>query len=184
MQAFKEPPSAAEKKKLVRLLKTPLPEDIDTELFSYDAFLRSLGRMSLSSSRHAFSPRLASHVQPPDLEAHGGLYTLHSHLNHSCAPNLSVRHFDKRTALARITLVAKRPIAVGEELLITYVNPELPLKARRWELSAWGFGVCWCRRCKEEDAAQKDEPGAGANGLGAASDPDLERELKAGLGVM
>ena len=40
---------------------------------------------------------------------------LHSHLNHVCAPNLSVRHLDQRNALSRITVVAKADIASGEE---------------------------------------------------------------------
>ena len=69
-----------------------------------------------------------------DLEAHGGLYILHSHLNHSCTPTLSVRHLDQRTALSRITVIARRNIAAGEELFITYVNPDLPLEQRRRNL--------------------------------------------------
>jgi hypothetical protein len=108
-----------------------------------------------------------------DLEAHGGLYTLHSHLNHSCDPNISVRHLDQRNALARITLVARCDIEVGQELLVTYVNPELGVKERRAALSAWGFGVCQCSRCVEE-GVEEDEDGM----MG-----DLERELKAGLGI-
>jgi len=109
-----------------------------------------------------------------DLEAHGGLYTLHSHLNHSCAPNISVRHLDKGTALARLTLVAKRNIAAGEELVVTYVDPAAGVRKRRAELKAWGFGVCRCVRCVEE----------GGDGDGDVGEGDLESELKAGLGVM
>jgi len=91
-----------------------------------------------------------------NLESHGGLYTLHSHMNHSCNPNVSVRHFDRRNALSRITMVAKRDIKVGEELLATYVNPELPYKARQEELEPWGFGACHCDRCLEEAKTVKD----------------------------
>ena len=105
-----------------------------------------------------------------DLEAHGGLYTLHSHLNHSCHPNIAVRHLDQRTALSRITMVAKREIGVGEELLVTYVNPSLGVRERRSQLEAWGFGECNCERCAEEEKETRVDP--------------LERELKAGLGVM
>ena len=113
-----------------------------------------------------------------DLEAHGGLYTLHSHLNHNCRPNVSVRHLDQRNALSRITIVAKRDMAAGEELLVTYVDPSLGVRQRRMQLGAWGFGECGCERCIEE-----------AKELGETSKPssdvdDLERELKAGLGVM
>jgi hypothetical protein len=108
-----------------------------------------------------------------DLEAHGGLYTFHSHLNHSCNPNMSVRHFDQRTALSRITMVAKRDIAVGEELVITYVDPSLGVRERRSQLGAWGFGQCDCERCVGEDKEEK------------RGDDDLElaREVTAGLGV-
>lgn len=163
VQAFKEPKTVPEKKKLARLLKKPLPADVERELFEYDpCFLRNLGSMSLN------------------LEGHGGLYTLHSHLNHSCRPNASVRHLDQRTALSRITIVAKRPIKKGEELLISYVNPELRYETRQSELQGWGFGSCRCQRCLEEEKQAKEKPEVPVpSGM-----EDLESELKAGLGVM
>lgn len=108
-----------------------------------------------------------------DLEAHGGLYTLHSHLNHSCNPNISVRHLDLRSALSRITIIAKCDIAVGEELVITYVDPSLGLRERRSQLGEWGFGRCGCERCVVEE-----HEGENING-----EDDLARELTAGLGV-
>ncbi|KAF9468274.1 hypothetical protein BDZ94DRAFT_1287217 [Collybia nuda] len=162
LQAFSEPPNAVEKRKLSRILKKPLDSKLAGELFDYEAgFLKGLGRMSLN------------------LEAHGGLYTLHSHLNHSCSPNVSVRHLDQRTALSRITIIAKGPIKAGEELLVTYVNPEMHFKTRRRELEAWGFGICECQRCVAEAKNYKEdesvEPGIHAG---------LESELKAGLGVI
>ncbi|KAG5715510.1 hypothetical protein E4T56_gene4940 [Termitomyces sp. T112] len=110
-----------------------------------------------------------------NLEAHGGLYTLHSHLNHSCTPNVSVRHNDRRTALSRITLIAKRSIVAGEELFVTYVNPEMDVRRRRRELQAWGFGECNCVRCLQEAKHMKPED----EGI-----DDLAAELKASLGVM
>lgn len=122
---------------------------------------------------------------PADLEAHGGLYTLHSHLNHSCSPSLSIRHLDPRTALSRITVIAKRSIEPGEELTVTYVDPNLGLKRRREELGGWGFGVCMCGRCVEEEREREERRARGEEvdeeGEGVE---DLERELKAGLGVM
>ena len=48
VQAFQEPPTDAEKKRLAKLLKKPLPQDITDMFFDYEAFLRGLGRMSLS----------------------------------------------------------------------------------------------------------------------------------------
>ncbi|KAH8988997.1 SET domain-containing protein [Lactarius hatsudake] len=157
VQAFVLPPDPASQKKLAKLLKRPPLKDVADALFTYDGFLHGLGRMSLN------------------LEAHGGLYTLHSHLNHSCRPNVSVRHLDQRTALSRITLVAKRDIAAGEELLVTYVDPSLGVSKRRMQLGAWGFGECVCERCIEEEK-ETSKPSSDVD--------DLERELKAGLGVM
>ncbi|KAH9943894.1 SET domain-containing protein [Amylocystis lapponica] len=155
-QAFHEPATVPDKKRLARLLKKPLGKEIADEFFEYDAFLRGLGRMSLN------------------LESHGGLYVLHSHLNHSCTPNISVRHMDQRTALSRITVVARRNIAPGEELCITYVDPGLPVEQRRRQLMEWGFGTCRCVRCVAEEGS----------GVGQADAAELEMELKAGLGVM
>ena len=111
-----------------------------------------------------------------DLEAHGGLYTLHSHLNHSCIPNISVRHLDQRTPLSRITIIVKRDIAVGEELVITYVDPSQGVRERRSQLGAWGFGQCDCDRCVEED---KEEEGK----EGEDGEDDLARELTADGGT-
>lgn len=48
LQAFREPKSAPDQKKLARILKKPLNPDVEKDLFDYDSFLRGLGRMSLS----------------------------------------------------------------------------------------------------------------------------------------
>ncbi|KAJ7222249.1 hypothetical protein GGX14DRAFT_428287 [Mycena pura] len=150
---------ADEEKRVVTILRKPLPDEIETALFDYDkGFLLGLGRMSLN------------------LEAHGGLYTLHAHLNHSCAPNVSVRHLDQRHALSRITLKALADIQPGQELHITYVNPAAGYGERRTALEAWGF-VCQCKRCIEEGREWKPPEESGDLG-------DLANELKAGLGVM
>lgn len=108
-------------------------------------------------------------------------------MNHSCAPNLSVRHLDQRSALARITVLARRAVPRGEELTITYVDPSLPVALRRRRLLEWGFGECECARCVREAGAEA-ERGAGGEGQGEGSVDggmaDLEAELKAGLGVV
>jgi len=165
--ALWDPPVDVDKKRLAKLSKRTfqsadteaLRKRFNEELFSYDAFLRNLGRMSLN------------------LEGHGGLYILHSHLNHSCTPNVSVRHLHQSSNLSRISLVAKRDIAAGEELLISYVDPGLPVSARQHKLREWSFR-CECERCKEEGLTAGDEPGE------AGAPADLEKELKAGLGLL
>ncbi|TFK48194.1 SET domain-containing protein [Heliocybe sulcata] len=158
VQAFQDPPTESAKKKLAKILKKPLREDVAKELFEYDGFLRSLGRMNLNQ------------------ETHGGTYVLHSHLNHSCRPNISVRHLDQRTALSRITVIAKSDIDVGQELFVSYVDPDMGLKERRIQLAQWGFGACRCERCLDEEKdLPKDEDKGDLDGLVS--------ELKAGFGV-
>ena len=48
IQAFQSPVKDIEKKKLARLIKKPSRKEVQEWLFDYDAFLRGLGRMSLS----------------------------------------------------------------------------------------------------------------------------------------
>ena len=43
MQAFQEPATEAEKKRLGKILKKPLPQDVVDMFFAYEAFLRSRG---------------------------------------------------------------------------------------------------------------------------------------------
>lgn len=86
---------------------------------------------------------------------------------------------DQRTALARITVIAKNDIQVGEELVVTYVNPQASYRRRQTELRAWGFGDCTCPRCLEEVRTLKDEKNEDDEALDG-----LATELKAGLGVM
>jgi SET domain-containing protein len=90
------------------------------------------------------------------MEAHGGLYMLHSHINHSCSPNVSVRHIIPNN-IQRITVIARRAIEPGEELVASYVDPSGDLWKRRRELKEWGFGICKCQRCLEEEKVAPPE---------------------------
>lgn len=165
LQAFREPLDTRERRSLAKILSKPIPESVSRELFvDYESFLFNLGRMSLN------------------MEAHGGLYVLHSHLNHSCDPNVSARHLDRRTALSRITLCAKRDIGAGEELTVSYVDPEMGLRSRRAGLLMWGFGQCQCERCVREEAEEAANGGEQNEKKDAMV--ELEKELKAGLGLM
>lgn len=171
-----------------KLLKNapPLPPAMSAELLSEEGFRRGLARINLN------------------LEVNGGLYTLHSHLNHSCAPTVAARHMDPRTALARLAVVPLWPLEPGQELTITYVDPKMGLAARRAELQAWGIARCDCTRCLEEEKQPPPEdsrseelktaevPGPAAPALdfgdgegkveGALFDVgDLEKELKSHL---
>ncbi|KAG8732465.1 SET domain-containing protein 5, partial [Ceratobasidium sp. 428] len=171
---------AAQEKSLRRLLKTPIPPDILISLFTRDGVLEGLGKMSLN------------------LEAHGGLFPLHSHLNHSCAPNLSVRHIpaDPSAPLhspnpSRITLIATTPIKRGDEILISYVDPSQNLRARRRALRDWDFGICRCARCLDEEQRREgdleleagDKARAEVNKAKGADGGELEDEIRGFLGV-
>lgn len=48
MQAFHIPVKETDKKRLARVLKKPASKEVVEWLFDYNAFLRGLGRMSLS----------------------------------------------------------------------------------------------------------------------------------------
>ena len=48
--AFRAPPTERDKKRLARILKKPVDPKLADTLFTYDAFLLGLGRMSLSTS--------------------------------------------------------------------------------------------------------------------------------------
>ena len=69
-------------------------------------------------------------------------------INHSCAPNAAVEFLG---ADAEATLLALRPIAAGEEILVTYVpiDAEDALAERRSMLHEYAFD-CKCTRCAAE----------------------------------
>lgn len=166
VQTFFDPPTADGKKKLKKIIRKPLSPELEKELLDYDTgFLSGIGLMNLN------------------LENHGGLYVLHSHMNHSCQPNVSVRHLDPRTALSRIFMVAKTDIAPGEELVVSYVDPNMSYNRRQAELRQWGF-TCTCPRCLEQAKDAKVAAPAHGEAREGLDIGELERELKLGLGVM
>ncbi len=87
------------------------------------------------------------------MEKFGGLYSLHSFLNHSCTPNVSIRHPPERGILSsmKVAALALREIKEGEELVISYIDPKTRL-ARR-QLLLWRDTVsvpCACEKCETE----------------------------------
>jgi SET and MYND domain-containing protein len=67
--------------------------------------------------------------------------------NHVCDPNLDAVWLDGD---ATITLRARRDIAAGEELRITYIDSTVPVAERR-ETLRFGYGFdCACPACTEE----------------------------------
>lgn len=126
-----------------------------------------------------------------DGEAHGGIYALHSHLNHSCSPNVTARHFEGPAQPGKLTVVAKRAIAPGEELVVSYVDPGQNVRTRRARLRMWNFGECRCAKCVAEEKEMK--PGAiseddglkveKTDGEAGAGIDGLEQEIRDALGL-
>lgn len=112
------------------------PIEVAEKLFSWNNFILLLGRANINT------------------EAQGGMYLIHSHLNHSCSPNVTVRHPPSRHGIrqaTKIAAIAKTKIKKGDELVITYQDPSLELSRRRMLLwREYMFGPCECQRCVEE----------------------------------
>lgn len=95
------------------------------------------------------------------MESQGGMYCIHSHLNHSCSPNLRAHHPPSRRGMrqaTKIALEATEDIPKGSELTITYQDPSLGVKRRN--LLLWRehiFGPCPCARCEREVGELSEE---------------------------
>ncbi|SCU80564.1 LANO_0B00540g1_1 [Lachancea nothofagi CBS 11611] len=119
----------------------------------------------------------------------GQIYTIYSHLNHKCEPNVRYEVDGKKG----LKVFARKDIKKGEELFTTYVNPLHGVTLRRRELLVnWGF-LCNCSRCHKELAARNkagstfgpklDLPGIKVTRRKSslkASKPDLSELLKNG----
>ncbi|WVQ94251.1 hypothetical protein IAU59_001330 [Kwoniella sp. CBS 9459] len=131
----------------------PLTKEEEERWFSFESFLELLGLVGLNQ------------------EDSGGLYALHAHLNHSCEPNVQVRNLPKdwkpppasdlpadlpppmsasNRGTNKLTMLARKTIHPGDELVISYVNQNLSRDERRTALRE-GYGFwCACTRCARE----------------------------------
>ena len=75
-------------------------------------------------------------------------------INHSCAPNAEV--WPSRDGSHEARLVARRAIAAGDEVTISYIdaNQRAGVRERRRELCEYGF-VCACAKCEAEAGWQR-----------------------------
>ena len=99
----------------------------------------------------------------PETEC-SGLFPAKSLLNHSCDANAAI---EWRHDSSLLTIVAKRPIAKGEEVCHCYIalQEHHGLHARRRALeahsrTAYGGFICDCPLCTEEAAALATRPDA------------------------
>eukprot|EP00965_Chrysotila_dentata_P261937 6214415-Pleurochrysis_carterae.AAC.1 len=78
-----------------------------------------------------------------DKEGCATMYELVSRVNHSCAPNAERIAGDNH----EVTLVALKAIMSGEEVTVSYIDTDLPLKQRRKHLRQQYKFDCICPRC-------------------------------------
>ena len=85
--------------------------------------------------------------------------------NHSCYP--TARPSFPR-ASSTLALVATRDLLEGEEVTVSYVDEELPLKQRRATLE-FGYGFfCRCERCLAEEKEEEEQGPRGGGGGGGS----------------
>lgn len=82
------------------------------------------------------------------LTIHGtGLFPIGNSINHSCIPNVASASCYNDS---RISLVSLRPIESGDELLISYIDEELPFEERKAKLLKYYNFECRCQKCVEK----------------------------------
>lgn len=102
------------------------------DLFCLATFMKLVGRANIN------------------MEKFGGLYSLHSFLNHSCSPNLEIRHVPERAILSsmKVAAIALCDIHPDDELVISYIDPNTSLARRQLLLYRdYCFGPCTCDKC-------------------------------------
>jgi SET domain-containing protein len=78
-----------------------------------------------------------------------GLYAIHSIINHSCEPNAEAFKREQDEDSNAVILV-KKPIKKGDEVVLAYVDEELPLKDRKKLLYYPYLFECDCRKCTRD----------------------------------
>jgi len=124
-------------------------------LLNYEQYIHMKGLCALNTIQSYVQMEVLNLTYKPEspIEAkseffHHGVFLPHlgALINHSCEPNL----ISKSNYNCKTEWVAKRDIAKGEQLTMTYVPLELGITERRSRLQNWNF-VCHCPRCDRED---------------------------------
>ncbi|KAI8969725.1 hypothetical protein BDB01DRAFT_840088 [Pilobolus umbonatus] len=118
---------------LKKAIKNPPPS---LNLFDEETFLHYLGKFNINNQN-------------------GGLYLVHSHINHNCYPNVSIDYPQPKSQY-RLAVRAIRDIKKGEQLFETYVNPRWNKETRVTYLDKSYLFKCQCERC-ETDGPLTDE---------------------------
>ncbi|TDL24144.1 SET domain-containing protein [Rickenella mellea] len=89
------------------------------------------------------------------LPFYAGVFPSISRCNHSCGPNASAT-FDEETMATR--LFARRPIAPGEQITISYIDTEIPYAFHQEELKTKYLFTCPCNYCKPTKPTKPSRP--------------------------
>ncbi|SAM09195.1 hypothetical protein [Absidia glauca] len=119
-------------------INTPLPDALANQLFNdEDTFLNYLGKFNINNQN-------------------GGMYLVHSHINHNCTPNVSIDYPSTQQTQYKLMVRAIRDIKKDEQLFESYVNPRWNKETRQNYLSKSYMFDCKCERC-ETDGPLTDE---------------------------
>ncbi|GJJ79122.1 hypothetical protein EMPS_11481 [Entomortierella parvispora] len=119
------------------VLTKALPEKLSKDLFSMDTFLKFVGRYNINNQD-------------------GGLYLLHSSLNHACVPNAIIDHPGAGTNYG-VSVRLARDIKRDEQLQITYCDPRWGRETRQQYLKTEYLFTCKCKRCTGADDGLSEE---------------------------
>ncbi|ORE11498.1 SET domain-containing protein [Rhizopus microsporus var. microsporus] len=123
-KAYKEPPAKCK-------ITKALPDTLKAQLFDDEkTFLNYMGKFNINNQN-------------------GGLYLVHSHINHNCYPNVSIDHPQAKSQY-KIAVRAIRDIKQGEQLYETYVNPRWNKETRQTYLDKSYLFKCQCDRCEKD----------------------------------
>ncbi|KAG0005792.1 SET domain-containing protein 5 [Entomortierella chlamydospora] len=119
------------------VLTKPLPDHLKDSLFSMDTYLKFVGRYNINNQD-------------------GGLYLLHSSLNHACVPNAIIDHPGAGTNYG-VSVRLARDIKRDEQLQITYCDPRWKRETRQQYLLTEYLFTCKCKRCTGSDDSLNEE---------------------------
>ncbi|KAL1748227.1 hypothetical protein HDZ31DRAFT_29990 [Schizophyllum fasciatum] len=182
---------------LSHLLAQITPEDLTTDSSPVQTLLSLLPSPQQdqpappSCNRPSFVPSIL--VQSLFVRFQNNNFAMHSHMstfghgifplasrlfNHSCVPNAAARYILRPLEPVKMEIVALRPIAIGEEICIPYVDPALLETRQQIFKLSYGF-ECRCPSCQFLGRASKNQLPESAD----SNSTDLEAGLREFSGV-
>ena len=118
----------------------------------YTLFMRKARESDSSFLREFHAAVKAKGFDPTDFRSSTkgqAIYPIGCLFNHSCRPNLEVQ-YDEEINNETLVAYCKAPIAVGDELCISYIDEEMDFRGRQQQLEEHYLFRCGCPACAEE----------------------------------